>query len=189
MKFENKKKINRSSKRNLETFSSTLFQLIEQKSFETISVNEICDISDYPRATFYNYFHDKYDLLEYCWSILEKEMKLDLYREVSSEELLYMVFNSMYDYFSLHSEELSHILYVNFLDGVLVTTFGAYMKQKILMIMTNSDCPNISILPYQMIAEHYCNTLLLVLEWSFVRSDKLTRMQANESLTYLLNDI
>lgn len=37
-------------------------QLLSQKPFEEITVNEVCDLAVVRRATFYNHFADKYDL-------------------------------------------------------------------------------------------------------------------------------
>ncbi|ETJ34337.1 hypothetical protein Q604_UNBC11238G0001, partial [human gut metagenome] len=31
------------------------------------TINELCEKANYPRATFYNYFDDINDLLNYCW--------------------------------------------------------------------------------------------------------------------------
>ena len=36
---------------------------------EKISVQKICDICNYPRSTFYNYFEDIYDLMDCNYEI------------------------------------------------------------------------------------------------------------------------
>ena len=40
------------------------------------SVQKICDICNYPRSTFYNYFDDIYDLMDYCWIAIMKDRKM-----------------------------------------------------------------------------------------------------------------
>ena len=67
MKYDITKRATKGAQRTLEAFSGTMFELLSRKSFEEITVNELCQQSNYPRATFYNYFDDKYDLLNYCW--------------------------------------------------------------------------------------------------------------------------
>ena len=58
MKYDLTKKTNRFAERTLKDFSETLFSLVEKKKFEDITVNELCNACNYPRATFYNYFQD-----------------------------------------------------------------------------------------------------------------------------------
>ena len=51
-----------------------MFMLLSEKSFEEITVRQLCEAAQYPRATFYNYFDDKYDLLGYCWQTLAEQV-------------------------------------------------------------------------------------------------------------------
>jgi len=44
---------------------STFKELLTQKNFEDITVNELCDRADVRRATFYKHFTDKYAFLKY----------------------------------------------------------------------------------------------------------------------------
>ena len=59
-----------SSRKTLNKLSNTLLSLLKQKSFEQISVKELCRESKTGRSTFYNYFDDIYDLLDYFWYFL-----------------------------------------------------------------------------------------------------------------------
>ncbi len=42
----------------------TLISLLEEKTFEKITVKELCDRSDTSRITFYNHYNDKYELID-----------------------------------------------------------------------------------------------------------------------------
>ena len=55
-----------------------------------ITVGELCKCANYPRATFYNYFDDKFDLLNYCWIGLTQEIHLEEYHHMAHEEALYI---------------------------------------------------------------------------------------------------
>lgn len=189
MKYNLKSKTNRFAERTLAAFSTTMFQLLEKKSFENIMVNEICEISNYPRATFYNYFDDKYDLLEYCWSVLQKQIHLEDYPDIAPEERLYEIFDRMYDFLNQNEKTHIHILSVNTMDGELLTNFRIYTKGQIFRIMENCSCTQRYTILYKMVAEHYCNTLMLILEWSFLRNKKLSKIQAHQYLSYLLKNI
>ena len=45
-------------------FEETLLKLMEAKKFEAITVNDITELADVNRSTFYRHYLDKYDLLE-----------------------------------------------------------------------------------------------------------------------------
>ena len=63
-------------------------------------VSEICEISNYPRATFYNYFEDKYDLLNYCWDCFGEKIDFQNdYDYMDTDEKMYDLFNNLYDFF------------------------------------------------------------------------------------------
>lgn len=53
---------------------------------EEISVRKICDLCNYPRSTFYNYFDDIYDLMDYCWTVIVKDMNLEQYIKIPAED-------------------------------------------------------------------------------------------------------
>lgn len=46
--------------------AETLLALLERKSFQKITVNDICQNATVSRSTFYLHFEDKYQLLQYC---------------------------------------------------------------------------------------------------------------------------
>ena len=66
MKYDLTKKLTIGASRTLYSLQQSLLSLLSEKSFEEIAVGELCEKAMLPRATFYNYFDDKYDLLEYC---------------------------------------------------------------------------------------------------------------------------
>lgn len=75
-KPENKKEDLR-VRRTKKLLSNALFELIEKKSFEKISVCDICDAAMVHRATFYSHFSDKYELLTYSMNEHLPLSKLD----------------------------------------------------------------------------------------------------------------
>lgn len=187
MRYHPEKKKNQFAIRTLEAFSGTMFALLETKSFETIMVSEICLLSRYPRATFYNYFSDKYDLLEYCWSILKEKVCLSDFQTLKPEHRVDKVFGRIYDFFEEREERLLRILVHNPLDGELYTSFKQYVRIQILEIMETIDFSDSRDLPNRLWAEHYCNTILLVLEYSFLKEEKVDKTRAIRILRELLS--
>lgn len=48
-----------------------LFSLVEKEDFESVKITQLCETADISRNTFYNYYSDKYALLEDCFSDYE----------------------------------------------------------------------------------------------------------------------
>ncbi|PNZ69384.1 TetR/AcrR family transcriptional regulator [Staphylococcus croceilyticus] len=44
---------------------TTFFELLQAKTFEQITIQDLCDKANVRRSTFYRHFNDKYDLLNY----------------------------------------------------------------------------------------------------------------------------
>ena len=62
--------------RSKRALSDALIELMEERSFDGFSVNDLCERADLNRGTFYNHFRDKDDLL----AQLEAEVMEDLER-------------------------------------------------------------------------------------------------------------
>lgn len=188
MKFDLNNKTNRFAQRTLAAFSGALMELLESKPFEKITVNEICDACNYPRATFYNYFDDSYDLLNYCWTAMSREVKIADYPDMQPEERLYIIFDRIYDYFDAYRERLKRIRAVNPQDGALVISCMLFIRQQAVDIMLHTPCTQRYEIPFRLVAEHYCNTMQLVIEWSFMRGEIQSKQEAERCLRYLLQD-
>ena len=76
MKKDLNAKLSRGALRTLDAFSGAMMDLLRTKPLMSISVNELCERSSYPRATFYNYFDDRDDLLTYCWTALSGKSRI-----------------------------------------------------------------------------------------------------------------
>lgn len=86
MKFKLSHKASRFAKRTLADFSETMIVMLSDMPLEEISVQKICDVCNYPRSTFYNYFDDIYDLMDYCWIVIMKDMDVEKYLNVQGEQ-------------------------------------------------------------------------------------------------------
>lgn len=188
MKYDLNNKTNRFAQRTLLAFSSSLMQILETKAFEKITVGEICDACNYPRATFYNYFDDSYDLLNYCWIAMMKEIKIDDYPDMKPEERVYILFDRIYDYFDAYRGRLLKIMEFNSLDGAMVMSCNLFIKQQTSQIMMNCPYKEQHSIPHQLVAEHYSNTLQLIIEWSFLRKKIGSKDEAKKCLRYLLEN-
>ncbi len=60
------KKIDVRVKRTNKQLIESLMKLLNEKSFDEISISEICDTAEVHRATFYKHFNDKTEFLNFC---------------------------------------------------------------------------------------------------------------------------
>ena len=60
--------------RTYKLLKDSLLELLSKDSFDNIKVNDICNLAMVHRTTFYSHFSDKYELLEYVISEVEKEI-------------------------------------------------------------------------------------------------------------------
>ena len=73
----NEKKEDLRIKKTHKLLCDALFSLLQEKPFEKIKLNEICERSMVHKTTFYNHFDDKYDLLKYALLSLQKELVIE----------------------------------------------------------------------------------------------------------------
>ena len=189
MKYDLNKKQSKFAERVLADFHSTLFEIMQTKALESITVQEICEKANYPRATFYNYFDDIYDLLSYSWVRISREMRFDDYPEMRPEERTGILFSRCYDYIDGKRTIVSNIMRHNPQDGRFMESFRKAVREQIYTIIVNTNCSVKYKLPYEMIAEHYGNTIQMVLVWCLVRNNGFTKEKAAEAVQYLLEGL
>lgn len=93
--------------------SKALMDLLQTTSFDKLSVNDICEKAEVHRATFYNHFSDKNDLLNFALDIFQEELfeKCIENKEFSSQKEMYMALvECVYDFMSTRREKLRLIL-------------------------------------------------------------------------------
>lgn len=64
---------------------AAFIRLMEQKSFEKITIQEIADETPISRSNFYRYFHDKYEIAEYLQSRALEQ--IELYSDVLTKHI------------------------------------------------------------------------------------------------------
>lgn len=189
MKYDLNKKMTRFAQRALEDFSRVLFEALMKKSIERITVGELCEKANYPRATFYNYFDDIYDLLNYCWERMAGDIEIDDYPSIPAEERTYVLFERCYTYLSGYRKAIEKIMSHNPMDGRFAESLRKYIREQIYSIIVNSPCSEKYKVPYELMAEHYSNTIQMLLEWCFIRDKNLSEDDALSALHYLLEGL
>ncbi len=186
MKYDFSKPLTKGAKRTLEAFSREMFALLSIKSFEKITVGQLCEGAQYPRATFYNYFDDKYDLLDYCWQRLALQIGFDEYHHAAENEMLYLYFDRIYDFTKENEAVIRKVLSHNSEVGYMFSSFRNFLNHTMRLIF--QDCPDAAQkdVPNELLADHYSNTLFLIWQWTTIKNANCTKGQAHNYLCTLV---
>ena len=189
MKYDLTKKRTKFAERTLTAFSDALMTDLKDHALEDITVNGLCDDAHYPRATFYNYFDDIYDLLDYCWTRIAGDIDIGDYAKIEPERRTRVLFERCYDYMHLHQDEIHAIVRHNKETGHLQESLRRFIKKTIFTIIEACPCSEKYQVPHEMIAEHYASTIEMLLEWGCGRKDTMDRDSALAALDYLLGNL
>lgn len=189
MKKDLNAKLTRGTQRTLDAFFGAMTTLLQTKSFADISVNELCEAAGYPRATFYNYFEDRDDLLNYCWIALAQQTDSANLASVESSQRVDVALDSMADLLESNANLLQTILQHNSPEGPLFSSMHTFIEQRAREIMAACIDRDRFSLPAELVADHYANTLMLVLDWAYLRGHTLDREQLHTYAHMLLRGV
>jgi AcrR family transcriptional regulator len=74
--------------RTYDQLSKSLISLLTKKSFDDLSVSEICDSAQVHRATFYKHFNDKFEFLNFCFNNELSKIDFDVSDNAKKAETL-----------------------------------------------------------------------------------------------------
>ncbi|MGX7204213.1 TetR/AcrR family transcriptional regulator [Enterococcus pingfangensis] len=100
--------MDRRKRKTQKGITAVFYQLLKEKSYEEISVSQICQIADINRGTFYLHFIDKDDLLEK--SIADEMQRLVEYCEQNGETDNQKKLEKTFEYITEHREKLKRML-------------------------------------------------------------------------------
>ena len=141
--------------------ANVLVSLLHKKSFQKISVNELCESANISRTAFYSNFEDKYQLLAYCINIKTEELNV-LMEQHSPQEFL----SIMLDYIQKEDR-----FFYNAFGSDLVDERGEilyqFFNQQITKILKEKSAQGIPLSgPIDVISSFYIGGLTsMVLRW------------------------
>lgn len=141
---------------------NALIELLQKKQFESIKLNEICEVGLVHKTTFYNHFQDKYELLNY----LIKYFIDDIFKNINYQNdfTIYIlnitrkVVMHIYDNKKIVKKILSNDQN-NICRNITYNTFIQSLKQ----IVNSNEMNNI---PINYILIFYVNAIFsVIIEW------------------------
>ncbi|WP_057491147.1 TetR/AcrR family transcriptional regulator [Streptococcus orisasini] len=92
-------KQDRRFKRTQKSIYEAFANLLLEKDFTEITINDISNLADINRSTFYLHFEDKYALLDaYLLSLLPIVSDIDLIQSLSQQDVFLVSLGKLYDY-------------------------------------------------------------------------------------------
>lgn len=188
MKFEQIDKNKSFAKRLLNDFSRGLFDLLKEKKLESITIAQLCSKTSYPRSTFYNYFEDIYDLMDYCWQSVSEQMKITDFQSIEHDKRTLELFDRVYDYMEENREVIDRLLRHNPTDGAMLLSLDRFIRKTIYRMVNECAFSYKYPVPFEVIAQHYSNTAQMILSACFM--DKtISKDQALSYMDFLLGTL
>ncbi len=94
----------------------TFITMLDEKKFEDITVNELCERAMVRRATFYKHFADKYDFFSFFIQRMQQEFHAEsvTYQQEDAPYLYYVhMYEKVFDFFESHQKMVTHIMNSN----------------------------------------------------------------------------
>lgn len=175
-------------RRLLNDFSNGLFELLKEKKLESITVAELCEKTSYPRSTFYNYFEDIYNLMDYCWEVVSRQINIAIFQNIEHDKRTLALFNMVYDYMDDNRVSIDKLLQHNSIDGAMMRSLDRYMRKTIYYMVEECPASYKYPVPYKIVAQHYSNTVQMILSACFL-DKSITQKEALSYMDFLLGTL
>ena len=109
---------------------NALLELLSKQSFDTIKVNDICNLAMVHRTTFYSHFSDKYELLDYCVNDLESELTKNFEPKnySNTKEFYSDLINHLIKYLGENKLFYRNMLNNNYTAGIIAVFHNSVIK-------------------------------------------------------------
>ncbi len=141
--------------------------LMAEKSFEELSVSEICDKAQVHRATFYKHFKDKHEFLDFCFESYLSQIGFKASEETPSAENIkdsFMYFIVRIFEYMTENKAIFKIIcsdeYVYSLGKSFTQAVNAFIAERIKLII-----PDVSEAKSQIFANFYSSAFIGLVKW------------------------
>ena len=138
--MNNETRLDRRSRYSMQVIREALFELLETKSLDEITVVDICTKADVNRGTFYKYYRDVYDLYDKTEDSLIKEIYALIQKNDSNDFQNHFFFSDILHILA-NNKEFTYIAqnkaFSERLAQKLLAFFIPYLKQ-----MLHIKCPH-----------------------------------------------
>lgn len=189
MKYDLTKKLTIGASRTLQSLRQAMLAALAEKSFEEIAVGELCERAMLPRATFYNYFDDKYDLLEYCFLTAHRQLDSGEGGQGGCAGRMNALMENCFDCLDRNIQLVQAILRNNSPHQYLINQLRFYLQSNLAAAFQESPDAHRFKVPGEMAANLYSQAILIILEWKYIDKKPCSKAQANGYLQQMVSGI
>lgn len=178
-------------------------ELVSEKPFDTITVNEICKRALVRRATFYNHFADKYDFFAAFVHQLAEEFReqsfsgnphLTLYQNTEDELLTpfdvgYEIFQLYVDFLKQHKPMIDNVLDSNVFHLLLDITSDEMYRSILLEFKSYEKAGHLLSVPAETIASFLAGGLIQISRNNLITASEKERVELLSQIDTLLHSI
>lgn len=189
MKYDFSKKPTIGASRTLLSLQQAMLSSLSEKSFEEIAVGELCEKAMLPRATFYNYFDDKYDLLEYCFMTAHRQLDSGCHGEGTCTGRMNALMENCFDFLDQNIETVEKVIKNNHPNQYLINQLRFYLLSNMSAAFKDNPDSHRFKVPQEMAANLYSQVILIILEWKYLDKKECTKVQAKEYMQKMVSGI
>ncbi|MGN1442808.1 MAG: TetR/AcrR family transcriptional regulator [Acutalibacteraceae bacterium] len=182
------KKLDLRIQKTYAALTDALLSILCHKSFEDITVNEICVKALVRRATFYKHFGDKYELLTFIikqqLDIFKQNCAADQINRFSFEYYLY-IFHQILDYIDDHTA-----IFQSVKNSKAFSVINAIATEELFLMMKDMFKEDALkgkdfILPYDIMARAYVGIVVSISGYWVEKSDNISKEELMEQFKIL----
>lgn len=187
------KKMDIRVKRTYNQLMEALFRLLSQKSFEDITVLEICNEASVHRATFYKHFVDKYDFLNTCFKIKLSQLDFDevksVYTPNSMKRSCMSMMSKVLDFVDQNKKLLAYVSddkYSITLNTALHDAIAEFISER---IYTIKDLNDRLVKQIPMLSNYYAGAIVGLIKWWVTSENPCPLQELFDFAEFKINDL
>ncbi|MGN1399796.1 MAG: TetR/AcrR family transcriptional regulator [Erysipelotrichaceae bacterium] len=167
--------------------TTTFLKLLQQKRFEDITVNELCEAAMVRRATFYKHFADKTEF----FTFLVKEVQRDFLEKnatatVTSKQFYQNIITSMFDFIDENELLVSSVMKSSMLP-LLLDVISEQTSNDVLQQIKKDQIDGHKLkAPEAVLAQLFTGALMNITKWWIVQKKKIPKAQIIDQTCELL---
>lgn len=176
-------------KRTRKMLCMSLMDLMQTTSFDKLSVNDICEKAMIHRATFYNHFNDKNDLLNYALDNLQEELfarSIEKETFSSQKEMLMALVECVINFITENRQTL--VLIFNNSSEKMSSLVSTTVRRSIRYLLSRNKYKQEYLLPINIIVDFFTGGITMIgIDW-LESSNPYSKEEMMKFFDILLNE-
>lgn len=180
MKIDPNQKLTIGARRTLLQLQKELERMLAEKDFSDIQVTELCERTMIPKSTFYHYFEDKFDLLNYLFESYQKLIYPELDELHDHDAKAPEMLKNMFALADKYAPLLGRILRKNDRNGHFYRQLHAFIFDAAYRAISKSTDKERYDLPIEIVSRMNAYAIITIFDWVYIKNNPLTREEMIE---------